>query len=155
TGDRKAAGIVQQRFDDSDAGRDVEASFRFHGFGNGVEWGTARVRELVAGTDREVRDDTGRLIGDAALAGDLVQKEWRRELHSRKGRDVMHLIVSARAGTDGTAFEAAVREFLGEQFSGHRYVFAVHDPALDPKEVAEGGKRPHIDRKSTRLNSSH
>lgn len=144
TGDRKAAGIVQQRYDDSDAWQDGEARFRFHGYGNGVEWGTARVRELVAGTDREVRDDTGRLIGDAALAGNLVQKEWRRELHSRKGRDVMHLIVSARAGTDGAAFEAAVREFLGQQFAGHRYVFAVHDPVLDPKEMAEGGKRPHI-----------
>lgn len=144
TGDRKAAEIVQQRFDGSDAGRDVEARFRFHGYGNGVEWGTARVRELVSGTEGEVRNDTGRLINDATQAGDLVQKEWRRELHSRKGRDVMHLIVSARAGTDGAAFEAAVREFLGEQFAGHRYVFAVHDPALDPKEMAEGGKRPHI-----------
>mgnify|MGYP001266301019 CR=1 FL=1 len=144
TGDRKTAEIVQQRFDGSDAGRDVEARFRFNGHGNGVEWGAARVRELVAGTEREVRDDTGRLIGDAALASDLVQKEWRRELHSRKGRDVMHVIVSARAGTDAVAFEGAVREFLGEQFAGHRYVFAVHDPALDPKEMAEGGKRPHI-----------
>lgn len=144
TGDRKAAGIVQQRFDDSDAGRDVEVRFRFHGYGNGVEWGTARVRELVAGAEGEVRDDTGRLIADATQAGDLVQKEWRRELHSRKGRDVMHLIVSARAGTDGAAFEAAVREFLGQQFAAHRYIFAVHDPALDPKEAAEGGKRPHI-----------
>lgn len=144
TGDRKAAEIVQQRFDDSDVGRDIEARFRFHGYGNGVEWGTARVRQVLAGAEREVRDETGRLIGDATQAGDLVQKEWRKELHSRKGRDVVHLIVSARAGTDATAFEAAVREFLGAQFSGHRYVFAVHDPALDPKESAEGGKRPHI-----------
>ncbi len=144
TGDRKAAEIVQQRFDDSDGGRDIKARFKFHGYGNGVEWGTARVRELVAGTEGEVRDETGRLISVAAQAGDLVQKEWRRELHSRNGRDVMHLIVSARAGTDGPAFEAAVREFLGDQFAGHRYVFAVHDPALDPKEAVEGGKRPHI-----------
>lgn len=144
TADRKAAEIVQQRFDDSDIGRGIEARFRFHGYGNGVEWGTARIRELVASTDEEVRDDTGRLIGDATQAGDLVQKEWRKELHSRKGRDVMHLIVSARAGTDAAAFEEAVREFLGEQFTGHRYVFAVHDPALDPKEMTEGGKRPHI-----------
>ena len=144
TGDRKAAEIVQQRYDDTGAGRDVEAGFRFHGYGNGVEWGTARVRELVASSDGEVRDDTARLIGDATQAGDLVQKEWRNELHSRKGRDVMHLIVSARAGTDASAFEGAVREFLGEQFAGHRYVFAVHDPALDPKEMAEGGRRPHI-----------
>ncbi|MGE0586885.1 MAG: hypothetical protein AB7O39_17290 [Flavobacteriaceae bacterium] len=144
TGDRKAAEIVQQRFYGSEVGREVEARFRFHGHGNGVEWGTARVRELVGAADGEVRDDTGKLVGDATQAGDLVQKEWRKELHSRKGRDVMHLIVSARAGTDATAFEGAVREFLGEQFSGHRYVFAVHDPALDPKEMAEGGKRPHI-----------
>ena len=144
TGDRKAAEIVQQRYDDTEAGRDVEARFRFHGHGNGVEWGTARVRELVASTDGEVRDDTGRLIGDTTQAGDLVQKEWRKQLHSRKGRDVMHLIVSARVGTDGAAFEGAVREFLGEQFTGHRYVFAVHDPALDPKAMADGGKRPHI-----------
>ncbi|MCR5860586.1 relaxase/mobilization nuclease domain-containing protein [Mesorhizobium sp. J428] len=144
TGDRKAAEIVQQRYDDTKAGRDVEARFRFHGYGNCVEWGTARVRELIASTDGEVRDDSGRLIGDATQAGDLVQKEWRKELHSRKGRDVLHLIVSARAGTDASAFEGAVREFLGEQFAGHRYVFAVHDPALDPREMAEGGKRPHI-----------
>ena len=144
TGDRKAAEIVQRRYDDTDAGRDVEARFRFHGYGNGVEWGTARVRELVTATDGEVRDDTGRLIGDATQAGDLIQKKWRKELHSRKGRDVMHLIVSARAGTNSSAFEGAVREFLGQQFQGHRYVFAVHDPALDPKEMAEGGKRPHI-----------
>lgn len=144
TGDRKAADIVQQRYDDTEVGRDVAAQFRFHGYGNGVEWGTARVRELVAGIGGEVRDDTGRLIGDATQAGDLVQKEWRKELHSRKGRDVMHLIVSARAGTDASAFEGAVREFMGAQFVGHRYVFAVHDPALDPKEMAEGGKRPHI-----------
>lgn len=144
TGDRKSAEIVQQRYDNSDAGRGLEARFRFHGYGNGVEWGTARVRELVAGTEGEVRDDTGRLIGDATQAGELVQREWRKELHSRKGRDVMHLIVSARAGTDGWAFEGAVRDFLGEQFAGHRYVFAVHDPALDPKEMAQGGKRPHI-----------
>jgi hypothetical protein len=144
TGDRKAAEIVQQRFCGSEVGREVEARFRFHGHGNGVEWGTARVRELVGAADGEVRDDTDKLVGDAMQAGDLVQKEWRKALHSRKGRDVMHLIVSARAGTNATAFERAVREFLGEQFSGHRYVFAVHDPALDPKEMAEGGKRPHI-----------
>lgn len=143
TGDSKAAAFVQQRYDESGIGEDVEARFRFHGYGNGVEWGTARIRELVARAD-EVRDESGRLIDGAEQAGDLVQKKWRKELQSRKGRDVMHLIVSARTGTDAPAFQAAVREFLGERFANHRYVFAVHDPALDPKEMAEGGKRPHI-----------
>jgi hypothetical protein len=144
TGDQKAAGLVQQRYDESETGQDVEARFRFRGYGNGVEWGTARVRELVASGTGEVRDEGGRLIGRSELAGDLVQKEWRRELHSRKGRDVMHVIVSARAGTGAPAFEAAVRDFLADQFVGHRYMFAVHDPALDPKDREQGGKRPHI-----------
>lgn len=144
TADRKAAEIVQQRYDETATGKEIKARFRFHGYGNGVEWGAARVRELVEGADGKVRDDRGRLTADATHAGDLVQKEWRKELHSRKGRDLMHLIVSARAGTDGVGFKLAVREFLGEQFAGHRYVFAVHDPLLDPKEMALGGKRPHI-----------
>ena len=144
TGDRKAAEIVQRRYNESEIRHAVEARFRFHGYGNGVEWGTARVRALVARTDGDVRDETGRPISGAEQAGSLVQKEWRKELHSRMGRDVMHLIVSARAGTDASAFEAAVREFLGDQFAGHRYVFAIHDPVLDPKEMATGGKRPHI-----------
>lgn len=144
TGDSTAAEIIQERYDHSDAGQDVAARFRFHGYGNGVEWGTARVRELVARSGTDVRDDTGRLISGSEQAGDIVQKEWRKELHSRKGRDVMHLIVSARAGTDASAFESAVREFLGDQFVGHRYVFAIHDPSLDPKGVGEGGRRPHI-----------
>ena len=144
TGDGKAAEIVQQRFEDSEFGSGIEAHFRFHGYGNGVRFATARVRDLVERFDGEVRDETGRLIRTPEDAGDLVQKDWRQEMHSRKGRDVMHLIVSARAGTDLAAFQDAVRDFLGEQFAGHRYVFAVHDPSDDPKEMAEGGKRPHI-----------
>ncbi|TIN94577.1 MAG: hypothetical protein E5Y06_15950 [Mesorhizobium sp.] len=86
----------------------------------------------------------GRIIGDFEKAGDLVQKEWRRELHSRKSRDVMHLVVSAHPGTDRIAFQAAVRDFLGEQFGRHRYVFALHDPADDTREVWRGGRRPHV-----------
>lgn len=141
TGDSKAAALVQQRYDESEG---VAARFRFHGYGNGVAWGAARVRDLVARPGAEIRDEGGRLIETAQLAGDLVQKTWRKELHSRKGRDVMHLIVSARAGTDARGFEVAVRNFLGEHFANHRYMFAIHDPALDPKTMSEGGKRPHI-----------
>lgn len=144
TGDSKAASIVQQRFDESDIGNDREIRVRFHGYGNGVEFGTARVRDLVERFDGYVRDETGREIADAGLAGDVVQKEWRKELHSRKGRDVMHLVLSARAGTDAVAFNSAVRDFLADRFTGHRYVFALHDPSADPKEMGEGGRRPHV-----------
>lgn len=144
TGDAKAAAIVQERFDLSEAAGIAAASFSFRGYGNGVEYGTARVRDLVERFEGGVRNESGCAIATTAQAGDLVQNEWRKDLHSRKGRDVMHLIVSARAGTDADAFNSAVREFLGAQFEGHRYVFTTHDPADDPKEIGQGGKRPHI-----------
>ncbi|MER8563308.1 conjugal transfer protein TraA [Mesorhizobium sp. M0578] len=144
TGDDKAASIIQARYDASAAAQDEAARFSFHGYGNGVEYGASKLRSLVERHDGNVRDDRGQVIGDEKLAGDLVQKEWRGDLHSRKGRDVMHLIMSARAGTYVEAFENAARDFLAEQFAGHRYVFAMHDPANDPKEEGEGGKRPHV-----------
>ena len=59
TGDRKASGFIQQRYDDSAVGQDIGARFRFRGYGNGVEWGMARVRQLVERTDGEVRTETG------------------------------------------------------------------------------------------------
>ncbi|AEG57248.1 hypothetical protein Sinme_5698 [Sinorhizobium meliloti AK83] len=143
TGDPKAASIIQGRYDASAAAGEAAAKFTFHGYGNGVEFGASRLRGLVDRHD-DVRDDRGQSIANEKVAGDLVQKEWRAELHSRKSRDVMHVIMSARAGTDVAAFEGAVRDFLAQQFAGHRYVFAMHDPASDPKEVGEGGKRPHV-----------
>ncbi|WP_292360089.1 conjugal transfer protein TraA [Mesorhizobium sp.] len=144
SGDDKAASIIQARHDASAAAQDVAARFSFQGYGNGVEYGASKLRSLVERHDGNVRDDRGQVIGDEKLAGDLVQKEWRGDLHSRKGRDVMHLIMSARAGTNVEAFENAARDFLAEQFAGHRYVFAMHDPANDPKEEGDGGKRPHV-----------
>ncbi len=143
TADAKAADIVQERFNASAVAKEAPAVFSFKGYGNGVEYGAAKVRDLIAQRN-DVRDDQGRSIADDKAAGDLVQKEWRDELHSRKSRDVMHVIMSARAGTDAVAFEGAVRDFLAEQFAGHRYVFSLHDPENDPKEASEGGKRPHV-----------
>jgi hypothetical protein len=143
TGDAKAAAIIQSRYDTSAAASDAGAKFSFQGYGNGVEFGASRLRDLVE-RYQDLRDDRGRQVADEKTASGLVQKEWRRELHSRKSRDVMHVIMSARAGTDVVAFEGAVREFLAHQFAGHRYVFSMHDPESDPKEKGEGGKRPHV-----------
>lgn len=140
TADDKAEAIVQTRME----GAGADATFRFTGYGNGTDYGTSQVRSMVASHKGEVQDERGRVIADAKQAGDLVQLEWRDQLHSRKPRDVMHLILSARAGTDTAAFQSAARDFLGEQFAGHRYVFSLHDAGSDPKAEAEGGKRPHV-----------
>ena len=58
TGDAKAAGIIQGRYDASAAAGKAAAKFSFHGYGNGVEFGASRLRGLV---DRheDVRDDRG------------------------------------------------------------------------------------------------
>lgn len=141
SGDQEAAEIMKMRL----ATEGVQVGpVSFTGFGNGVEYGTARVRGLVESYGGAVKDERGVPVPDAEAAGKLVQREWRRDLHSRRGRDVMHVILSARAGTDVDAFEAAARDFLGEQFAGFKYVFAMHDPTNDPKEERDGGKRPHI-----------
>jgi hypothetical protein len=141
--DAKASAIVQQRLEASLAA-DGSATFHFTGFGNGTDYGSSRLRSLVETHKGDVQDEQGRPIGGARQAGDLVQLEWRDQLYSRKPRDVMHLILSARAGTDATAFQDAAREFLGAQFAGHRYVFALHDAYSDPKPQEAGGKRPHL-----------
>jgi hypothetical protein len=140
TADDKAAAIVQARMESAGA----DAVFRFNGYGNGTDYGTSHVRSLVAAHKGEVQDEQRRTIADAKQAGDLIQLEWRDQLHSRKPRDVMHLILSARAGTDTAAFQSAARDFLGQQFAGHRYIFSLHDAQSDPKAEAEGGKRPHV-----------
>ncbi|WP_341487156.1 conjugal transfer protein TraA [Pararhizobium sp. A13] len=143
TADAKASAIVQQRLDASLA-EDASAKFQFTGYGNGTDYGASRLRSLVETHTGNVQDEQGRSISDAKQAGDLVQLEWRHQLHSRKPRDVMHLILSARAGTDVTAFQDAARDFLGSQFAGHRYVFSLHDAVSDPKAQEAGGKRPHV-----------
>lgn len=140
TADKKASAIVQGRIDD---GGEVP-TFRFTGYGNGTEYGTNRLRDLVERHDGAVQDEKGRAISAEKQARDLVQQEWRGQLHSRKPRDVMHLILSARAGTDVQAFHAAARDFLAEEFSGYRCVFSLHDPSKDPKAEEAGGKRPHV-----------
>jgi len=47
-------------------------------------------------------------------------------MRPRSPRDTMHLVVSARAGTDREAFKASVRDYLSAAFPGHRYAFALH-----------------------------
>lgn len=144
TGDAKASGIVEGRLNDEGSESSAPKLFRFTGYGNGTDYGTARLRDLVSRHNGAVHDEQGRAIMDAKQAGDVVQLEWRDGLHSRKPRDTMHVILSARAGTDVRAFQAAARDFLAQEFAGYRYVFSLHDPLKDPKLEEAGGKRPHV-----------
>jgi hypothetical protein len=68
-----------------------------------------------------------RANGEGLQAKD-VARFWKRDLRSYATRDVMHLILSATAGTPKEAFVPAVRGFLAEEFQTHRYAFALHGP---------------------------
>lgn len=142
--DRAATQAVCQRWSDGDRQIEGTTSFRFTGRGNGADYGAVRLRDLVDRGGGLVQDERARSISTAKGATDLAQLEWRGDLHSRKPRDVMHLILSVRSGTDVAAFQASAADFLATQFPGHRYIVSIHDPALDPKAEEAGGKRPHV-----------
>lgn len=144
TGDKLAAKIVNKKLKEEHP--DYRLKCRFHGYGNGAEYGSSRLARLVGESAGQVITNDGKIITNAEAAKKLVQTEWRKELYSRKPRDVAHLLVSARAGTDVKKFTEAARDFFAKEFGdkGHKYVFAVHDPSTDVKTAAEGGKRPHV-----------
>jgi hypothetical protein len=117
---------------------------RITGQGHGVRFGTALLRRLVESRTGQVHNDRGEMIADVKAAKSLVQREWRSSLQSRGPRDTIHVLLAAPYGTDATRFQDAVRNFLAQEFKGHRYIFAVHDPENDPRPLRDGGKRPHL-----------
>lgn len=58
-------------------------------------------------------------------------------MQTRQPRDFMHLLLSGPANVDRDQFILAGRDFLKEQFAGHRYAYAVHN--RHDKE-----KHPHL-----------
>jgi hypothetical protein len=70
-------------------------------------------RREVTTNDRKVLTNEGRTV--AAL------------MPTRQPRDFMHLLLSGPANVDRDQFVFAGRDFLREQFAGHRYAYAVHN----------------------------
>lgn len=64
-----------------------------------------------------------------------ITREWSRHLRSQTPRDTMHMVVSAKAGTDVTAFTHAVRAFLHTQFADHKFMFGVHTDKLEAGHI--------------------
>jgi hypothetical protein len=55
-----------------------------------------------------------------------IANAWKRSLRSQEQRDVAHIIISAKPGTDREAFVQAARATLRREFAGHEYAFALH-----------------------------
>lgn len=70
-------------------------------------------------------DDRGKAIANVAETR-TAAREWGPTLRSQSSRDTMHLIVSAKAGTDVDALTRAARAFLHDRFTDHKFMFGVH-----------------------------
>lgn len=83
------------------------------------------------GTDRReiTTSDHRQLTAEGRIVGALML--------TRQPRDFMHLLLSGPANVDRDRFIQAGRDFLKEQFSGHRYAYAVHN-----RNAIE--KHPHL-----------
>ena len=102
----------------------AEVQAQVLGTGHGREGVVHRLSRLVAGG--AALDEQGRELNtvvDVRAAADA----WRKGLGSRQARDAMHFVVSAKAGTEPTAFKSTARELLASEFAGHEYLFAVHN----------------------------
>ncbi|MBX4922131.1 hypothetical protein HJA76_21030 [Rhizobium bangladeshense] len=63
--------------------------------------------------------DHKQLTAEGKIVGALMQ--------TRQPRDFMHLLLSGPANVDRDRFILAGRDFLKEQFAGHRYAYAIHN----------------------------
>lgn len=80
-------------------------------------------------SEKAVRSSTGDAI-DRKLAvkaqADEVWSAWQPHMKTVEPRNAFHVVFSARAGTDAEAMVRAVRDFLGEQVAGRRWITAHH-----------------------------
>ena len=72
-----------------------------------------------------VVDDQANSLTNAADVR-KVARDWGPSLRSQSTRDTMHLIVSAKAGTDVEALRRAARSFLHDRFADHKFMFGLH-----------------------------
>jgi hypothetical protein len=109
----------------AETGAEVEAAVI--GASHGRVGAAHRLSRLVGGGSAV--DDQGREI-KSVLDARTLAGDWRRTLASRQARDAMHLVMSAKPGTNPTAFRETARDVLASEFAGHEYFFAVHSDRI-------------------------
>lgn len=129
---RKSLAQLEDRFDRAFG---METDMDMRGFAHGVEGTVRYLTQLTRGGSRAVQSvrlskdgdftDATTLIGHSANLKEA--RDWKRDLRSREQRDVAHIILSAKPGTDKDAFVDAARAMLAAEFAGHKYAFALHE----------------------------
>lgn len=134
-----------------------DAHVDLQGFAHGVEGVARYLGQIRKGGRHDLR--AARLASDGRFASDVIlsgpkaaieeARAWKRDLRSQERRDVAHIVLSAKPGTPKEAFVSASRAMLAREFSGHLYVFALHEDRdhlhvhAVVKMRAETGERMH------------
>jgi type IV secretory pathway VirD2 relaxase len=87
---------------------------------NGVTYRLNRLVEHGAAVD-----DRGKAMANVADTR-IAAREWGPSLRSQSVRDTMHLMLSAKAGTEVEALRRAARGFLHDRFGDHKFMFGIH-----------------------------
>src|SRR4051812_7548353 len=126
--DAKTLGRVEQTLAASlrDAGSAL-VGFRLVATGHALEGVQTQLRAVASRGRHGLTTEEGRAVDASPEAERALAKAMARDLHSRKSRDVLHIVCSARAGTDRARFAAAVATMMGREFAGHRYLLGRHD----------------------------
>lgn len=97
-------------------GADVTLSTKTH-----IEARPGKSGRYLQGTERRdiTTGDHKQLTAEGKIVSALMQ--------TRQPRDFMHLLLSGPANVDRDQLIHAGRDFLREQFAGHRYAYAVHN----------------------------
>lgn len=133
-GDQES-GFIRKRFDMASEGKikdrihaatgvDIQAIGVSPGMTNhGRNGVTYRLNKLL--DHGAAVDDKGKTIANVADTR-IAAREWGRSLRSQSVRDTMHLMLSAKAGTDVEALRRAARSFLHDRFGDHKFMFGIH-----------------------------
>ncbi len=121
--DRSSQARITQRIAASTGLAPEALAISLSATGHGRDGAAYRLAKLIEAGP--VSDDRGRTIANVVEARNAA-REWGPSLRSQSARDTMHLIVSAKAGTDVEALRRAARSFLQDKFADHKFMFGVH-----------------------------
>lgn len=88
----------------------------------------------------ELIDQDGRSLDNREEIKDL-KEEWRAlgVPEESEKRECFNVVLGMPAGTPPEALRKAAQDFAAQEFAGHKYVMALHEPGSDEKT-----KNPHV-----------
>jgi hypothetical protein len=119
---------------ETDTGKSREVMVKVSGSSKGMQGITAHMNYIARNGDVILENENG----TKSESKDDVYKlanEWRgMGIHEQDGkkRECLHIVLSMGEGNNPEAIRNAARNFAEQEFSGHRYVMALHQDTKNP-----------------------